>query len=91
MSYNYCVRINRKAGEFKNPDREYPARKGPNVTCTGKHIAAVAPLLVKFRETRIILIPKGCTYNPQTFHKPKKSFQAVCLINVYLLLMTVYF
>lgn len=91
MSYNYCVRIDRKARELKIPDRECLARKGPNGTCTGKHIAAVAPLLVKFRETRIILIPKGCTYIPQTFHNLNKPFQAVCSINVYLLLMTVYF
>lgn len=73
MSYNYRVRINRKTGEIKNSDCECPAGKGPNGTC--KHIAAVALLLVKFRETRIIPIPRGCTDNLQTFHKPKKSFQ----------------
>lgn len=49
-----------------------PARMGPNGTC--KHIAALVLLLVNFRETRIIPIPKGYKDNLQTVHKPKKSF-----------------
>ena len=73
MSYNYRVRISSNTGEVKNSDCECPAGKGPYGTC--KHVAAVCLLLIKFRETRTIAIPRGCTENLQTFHKPKKSFQ----------------
>lgn len=63
MFYNYCVRINRKVGEFKNLDCEYFVWKGFNGICIGKYIVVVVFFLVKFREMCIILILKGCIYN----------------------------